>query len=305
MNKNMRTIIMTFLIGTIGFVTGCGPRVEVGPAEVGKIKTANGIEEQIYTPSSFRLPFNLFVKNQLITVETSHFAVKEPLEIFMPKDKLVMRFDIRGTLSISPKDSGLVFDNITPDSEDEGGRILGVSSKKVYDTYGMQIIRTKARAVVAKYDIYEVLDNMDIISQEISDACAKEFSNTPLRIQRLSLANVKPPDVIIEAQVKAKEREVAIQEAEADKLVKLKEAEAAKEVALKQQEVDLIEAETQVLVEKKLAESVSDAFIVQRALKSLDKLVESDETTVIYLPLEAMTNPAMLIGSMSESQIKR
>ena len=287
-------------IALITLTAGCGARVEVPPAHVGKIKTANCIEEKLHTPSSFRLPFSMMVRNQLLIVETSHFAVEEPLEIFMPKDKLVMTFDIRGTLSIAPDDANSIFENIT--AQDQDLTVMTIPSKKVYDIYGTQVIRTKARAIVTQYGIYDVLENMDEISLEILNACREELSGTPLRIQRLALSNVKPPSIIVVAQEKAKEREVAIQQAEADKLVDIKEAEAALEVALKQQEVDLVEAETQVLVEKKLSESVSGAFVTQRALKALDKLAAS-ENTIIFLPFEAMTNPAMMIGAFQKSDL--
>jgi regulator of protease activity HflC (stomatin/prohibitin superfamily) len=299
MNKIMKKMIPLLLISAVAFmVSGCGTRVEVPPAHVGKIKTANGIEKDLQTPSSFRLPFSLMVKNQLIIVETSHFAAEEPMKIFMPKDKLLMTFDVRGTFSISPQDSGSIFDNITANNID--GTIMRIASDKVYAIYGKQVIRTKARAVVTKYGIYEVLDNMDAISLEIADACKEALKDTPLKIQRLGLADITPPEVIVKAQESAKEREVAIQEAEAQKMVDLKKAEAAKEVALKQQEVDLIEAETQVLVEKKLSESVSEAFVTQRALKALDKLVASDNTK-FFLPFDAMTNPAIMIGAMNKA----
>lgn len=111
----------------------------------------------------------------------------------------------------------------------------------------------------------------------------------------LGLANVKPPDVIIKAQEAAAERTIAIEQAEADKLVSLKKAEAALEVARKQQEVELIEAETQVLVDKKLAEGVSDAWLRQRGLSVLEKLAAGDNK-IIFLPTEALNNPGIMLG---------
>ena len=88
-------------------------------------------------------------------------------------------------------------------------------------------------------------------------------------------------------------------QAEMVRLLALKQAEAALEVAVKQQQVDLKEAETQVLVNKKLAEGVNDAFVTQRALRSLQALAEN-ENTVFFLPMEALKNPAMLLGAMGE-----
>jgi hypothetical protein len=116
------------------------------------------------------------------------------------------------------------------------------------------------------------------------------------------MANVQPPKVVLISQEAKKKREIEIDQAEADKLVKLKEAEAALEVARRQQEVDLLEAETQVLVDKKLAEGVTEAFIWQRALKALDKLAERDN--MIILPMEALRNPSILIGVTEEAMKK-
>ena len=110
----------------------------------------------------------------------------------------------------------------------------------------------------------------------------------------MGLSNIIPPDVVVIAQEQAKKREIEIQKAEADRVVQIKEAETAFAVAKKQQEVDLLEAETQVLVDKKLSEGVTEAFVVQRAMKALDKLVEKNN--VIFLPHEALTNPAIMMG---------
>ena len=286
------------------FFTGCGIRVEVPTAHVGKIKTANGLSKDMKAPSSFRLPLGWFrAKPELIIVETSHFAKEENMELFMPKDKLKLNFDIRGTFSVSKSNANDVFENLVATQSDEN-RVLEISAAKVYDVYGKQVIRTKARSVLSKYTIKEILDNMDGISLEIKNACQAELDSAPLDIIRIGLANVKLPSVIVDAEENAKKREVAIQQAEANKQVSLKESEAALEVALKQQEIDLLEAETQVLVDKKLAEGVSEAFITQRSLKALEKLSTSNNKTIILLPYEAMKNPALLLGAMQEVNAK-
>ncbi len=288
-----------FNLALAALLTGCGARVEVPPAHVGKVKTSQGIEAKVYQPSSFRLPYSPMVKNQLILVETATTAQQEALEVFMPKDQLLLKFDVRGMYSISQENTDTIFTNITP--QDTGdSNILYVPNARVYETYGRQIIRTKARAVLSKHTIEYVLSNLDLVSNELYEACKVELDKTPLTVHRLGLADVRPPDIILRAQETAKEREVAIKQAEAEKQIKLANAEAAREVALKQQEVDLIEAETQVLVEKKLAESVSEAFVTQRSLKALDKLATSGNT-IVFLPMEAMTNPAIMIGATQEA----
>jgi F0F1-type ATP synthase epsilon subunit len=144
------------------------------------------------------------------------------------------------------------------------------------------------------------MENRDSISIELTAAVRAQLADTPIGVVQFGLADCQPPAVIVQAQENAKEREIAIQKAEANKQVALKEAEANYEVAIKQQQVDLKEAETQVLVERKLSEGVNKAFVAQRALRVLEKLADSDNK-VFFLPQETFSNPALILGAVQES----
>ena len=145
----------------------------------------------------------------------------------------------------------------------------------------------------------QVMENREEISAELSKKVRARLKSTPITTIRFGLADVQPPKVIVDAQEAAKKREIEIQKAQADKIIKLTEAEAALEVAIKQQDVDLKEAETQVLVNKKLAEGVTQAWVTQRSLKVLEKLQNGNH--VILMPTEAYSNPAMMVGIMNKA----
>lgn len=278
-------------------LVSCGKLVDVPPAHVGKVKLASGIQDELKYPSTFRLPPALTVRNELILVETSHFAIEENIKLFMPEDKLNLTFDVRGTLFISPDQSAEIFEKITARRSNENSRVSLISANDVYSIYGKQLVRSKVRTIMSEYSIEDVMNKRS----EINDQLAKEISGLftskkyPLGVIQFGLADIQYPPVIVQAQELAKEREVAIATAEAQKMVSLKEAEAALEVARKQQEIDLVEAETQVLVENKMSEAVSDAFVTQRSLKILDKMADNSSKTFI-LPMEAFQKPEMLIG---------
>lgn len=276
---------------------GCGSLVEVPPAHKGKVLTASGYQKGIKSPSTFRLPFEFSTRPKLVIAEVSDQGKEEVMEVFMPEDSLVLRFDIRGTFAVPNEEAKLdmIFDRLTAEPTKADSNIKRIDFDQVYNTYAMQVIRTRAREVITRHKIEFVLKNMDAVSKEMVDAIRVDLKNTPISISMLALANVKPPDVIMKAQEKAAEREIAIQQAEADKLVKLKEAEADLEVAKKTQQVELIQAETQVLVDKKLAEGVSEAWLRQRGLAVLEKLAAGDNK-IIFLPTEALSNPAVMIG---------
>ncbi len=292
----MRNTFIVLAASSLITSVGCGPKVQLPPAHVGKVLTSDGYQEGLRTPSSFRLPFEWVTDPKLVIAEVSDSAVTEEMQVFMPGDKLNLTFDVRGTFAIAsdpPERVEMIFDRVTAQStEDED--IKRISFDQVYEVYAQQAVRRRAREVVAGYDIEYVMANREHVSREIEEAVRKELQETPIECLQLGLADVQPPQVIVRAQEQRKEREVAIEKAEADKLVKLKELEATREAAMKQQEIDLIEAETQLLYDQKLAEGVSDKFVIQRALKALDKIAERDN--IIIVPMEALRNPAMMIG---------
>ncbi|MCB0336914.1 MAG: hypothetical protein KDD62_11440, partial [Bdellovibrionales bacterium] len=108
------------------------------------------------------------------------------------------------------------------------------------------------------------------------------------------LSSVQPPDLIVDAQVTRKQREVAIQEALASKIVRITEAEARLAVAQKQQMIDLLEADTQRQVGLKLTQGVNNAFIRQRTLGVLDMLSNSQDR-ITLIPKEALESPALMM----------
>lgn len=129
------------------------------------------------------------------------------------------------------------------------------------------------------------MNNRDTVAQELTTTIIDRLKGTPISVKRLGLANVQPPDVITEAREAAKKREIEIQQVE-----------AALEIAKKQQEVDLKEAETQVLVNKKLAQGVNGAFVTQRWLKVMENLSKNPEGKGIIMPSEAISNPSIMMG---------
>lgn len=299
MNKNM---IAVSSMAIIGMMSGCGHPVEVPPAYVGKLSTPAGLEQRNIPPSKFRLNGLCITCDNLILVEVSDMPMKEPLEVYMPRDELMLAVDIRGIVTVSPSEENveMIFSRV-PAQATQDSRVLLIPGEKIYKTYAQNIIRETCRSVLTQYTIAEIMENREKVSQELFKTVHKALESSPIAPLRIGLANVVPPEVIVKAREAAKEREIAVQQAEADKQVKLKEAEAALEVAKKQQQVDLKEAETQVMVNQKLAEGVNEAFIRQRWLRIMEKIASNTDGRVIILPYEAIQNPALVMGTYTEA----
>lgn len=293
MNKIMMTV---GAFGMLGFLSACGEVVEIPSGHVGKLSTESGLSEEVLAPSKFRLEGFCITCDNLILAEASDFPIKESMNLWMPKDRLNLSFDVRGTVSVSNNDSIMnrIFDRI-PAQPTGDERITLIPMSQIYNTYAQPIIRETARSVLSKYTISQVMDNRDAIGQELAQTVSERLASTPVSVSYFGLADIQLPEVVVQAEVARKEREVAIQRAEADKQVRLTEAEAALEVAVKQQEVDLKEAETQVLVNQRLAEGVNQAFVTQRMIKVLEQLANSDNK-VFVIPDEALQNPAIMMG---------
>jgi len=300
--KVTKSLFSTLFLLVVGlFLSGCGQTVEVPPAHIGKLSTGSGLQEGIIQPSKIRLDAEIGKYQSLILAEASDHSFKESMLTFMPKDKLNLTVEVRGTLAVSPNEANIekVFARLAP-SKTDNSRVSRIDMDDIYKVYGEPLIREVSRTVVTKYTIDEVMQNRDAISAELEKVLSASLKDTPLTLRRVGLADIQPPTVIIDAQETAKKREIEIQKAEAEKQIKLHEAEAALEVAIKQQQVDLKEAETQVLVEKKLAEGVNQAFIAQRGLKILEAMATSPNK-VFFMPQEALANPTLVLGSMNNA----
>ena len=297
-----RVLLGVLLAALLLGVGGCGELVEVPPAHVGKVLTKAGYQQGLKSPSRFRLPYDFMNPPKLVLAEVSDHGIKESMKVFMPSDKLNLTFDVRGTFAISADEKKIehIFDRLVPEHGGPHDTVRRIGFKQVYVTYAQQVVRKRSREVVAAYTIQQVLESREAISEKLLVALREDLSDTPISVTVFGLAEVQPPTVIINAQEAAKKREIEIQQAEADKLVKLTEAEAALAVAKKQQEVDLTEAETQVLVNKKLAEGVTEAFVTQRALKVLEAMAQSNNK-VFVIPNEALANPAVLLGVSNQA----
>lgn len=299
----MKKVYVTLvLIFSLGFLSACGDYVEIPPAHVGKLSTASGLSEGIIQPGQEWLSSFCWVCDKLIILEAGDFPIEEPLEVFMPSgnDRLNLKVDIRGVITIGtdPTNLNRVFSKIpaVPVSD----RVSSIPMTKIYNTYGRQVLRSIARDVIREHSINEVLSNSALISNKVEKAVRDELKSTPMSLNRLGLADIQPPPVVVAAEETRKKREVDILKAEADKQIKLKEAEARLAVAVKEQEVDLKEAETTVLVNKKLSEGMNKAIITRKALDILMELAKSDNK-VFFMPHEAMSNPVMILGAMNET----
>lgn len=280
------------VLSVLFVLVGCGSRVEVPPANVGKILTKNGYAPETVPPSKFRLPACWAYCDRLVLLEASDNSLREMLTVFMPKDKLNITVDIRGTFSIptQPKTIDSIYDRVVAaPSEDSDVSIITASS--VYTTYGQQAVRGVVRSEITKYTISEVMAQREVIGQNIHAAIAAKLkeTNTPISISRFELANVQPPAVIVAAQESAKEREIDIQKAEAEAQIELVKAERALEIAKKDR---LVEREKALAIAEQneiAAKSITPQLLAYRKLETAERIYTAlaKSSNVVIVPADS------------------
>ena len=131
---------------------GCIPTpVEVPPAHVGKISGGGGLSKELFTPGKVNLTNMCIACPKMILVEASDWPATEAMDIYMPKDSLVLHVEVRGTFAINPAQADQVFSRVPPapvaqlraqlgDEIDED-RVSLITMETVYDTYAKQVIQ--------------------------------------------------------------------------------------------------------------------------------------------------------------------
>ena len=275
--RSITLILVTLLLA------GCNPffgeKVEVPPAHIGKVLTKDGYKVDDVYPSRFRLDLCVTYCDSLILLEMADRSKTETFKLFMPKDQLNMKFDVRMTVAVNPKKIDEIYEKIAPHK----GKII---FETLYSTYARPIIRDQVRQIMAEYSINEVASNRERISNELYEKVSKSLEDSSLTIKRFGLADVQFPDVITKAKEAAAERREQIEREKAQFEIQKVQLERALEEAKMTREIEKERAEATREVNNILAKSVTDKFLSYRSLEVLEKIAESKNK--VFVPMEAL-----------------
>ncbi len=250
-------------------------------------------------PGKSRLDTCIFpgsICDDVFLVENTDFAAKESIDFITPIEQLRFSVDVRGTFRLrnGGDDATIsqVVSRVAPIYDERYGLRI-ISMQRIYDIYATNVIREVVRAELSKYSIADSLKNREAIGNNLFVAVAKALEKTPIEVIQFGLAKADPPQTVIEANELRASREIEIERAKAERDIAVAQAEGKRLVALKQQEIDLINAETQVLTQKKLADGYSVAWAMTKYLEFLQTAASNPST--VYLPMASLEQlPAQL-----------
>lgn len=284
-------------------LTACGERVEVPPAHFGIILHTAGYEGDFIPPSRFRLTVCWIGQQcpQIVLISTQDQAITESMDVFLTNSDLqIDDIEVNMRLSVSQDSKTLkaILSRVSPRETEEGYKLI--TFDEIYRIYAKERIRATVRQAVAEKRLEWLLANREVYSNEVFTRTAKalEAINSPISVMQLSFAKLNPPESMRLAFLKAKEREIALQQAEADKLVSIKKAEAALEVAEKTAAVRLVQAQAFADEAAKMAEAITPEWLQMRRLEVMEAMALNK--SAVFFPAE------MGVGTAVElQQLKR
>ena len=249
------------------FIAACGSRVEVPPAHVGKIMTKDGYQDNLIPTSKFRLPACWAYCDRLVILDVSDKAFAEPLEIFIPKDKLKLSVQVRTTLSINPTKTAELFNSISPVEQDSNLSII--DSKKIYQTYAQQIVLAEVREYLSEYSIGEISSSVEMINSDLRNKLTKAISErTPFNVRYVGITNIQYPSIITDAQENAAERREQIQQEEAQLQISKVKLERELQEARLNRQIEKERSETEAEGQRILSQSVDPGVLQLRKLEN-------------------------------------
>ena len=284
----IRKIFAALVIGMSMILTGCGQKVEIPSATVGKVLTKDGYKPGFIEPSKFRLDPCFAYCDEIVILNVSDQAIQEPMRLFMPKDKLNMDFTLQATLSVSENSYDDLYARITPENEN-GVRYIPIS--KVYQTYAQQIILAEAREFLSQYSINDIASNLEAVNSALSKKLTESINKkTPFRVRYVGLSNLKYPDIIVQAQENAAQRTEQIRQEEAQLELSKVSLERTLQEQRMQRAIDVEKAEAEAQVNKILADSMTDRYVQYRQLQALEEMAKSENK--VFIPSKMLDNVA-------------
>lgn len=278
----MNKLLSLFFIVAAVALSGCGERVEVPPAHLGKIITKDGYQEGLIPVSKFRLSPCLAYCDNLVILDASDVATPETMVIFMPEDKLEMTVTVQTNLAVNPPKAEALFNSIQAVSYDkyheylkDEDRVSLISWDDVYDTYAKQLILTAVREYLTQYKISEVTSSLVKINADLRERLYKVLhERSPFLVRDAGITNIRYPEIITKAQENAAERREKIQQEEAQlQISKVALERELQETRLRRQ-IELEKAQIEARSQQIQREVVDDKVLRLRELENARLWVE-------------------------------
>lgn len=266
----MKKLFASFGVVLMLVLSGCGVKVEVPPAHVGKIMTKDGYQDNLIPTSRIRLDSCWAYCDRIVLLDVSDSAFSKPMEIFIPKDKLNLAISVQATLSINPKKTQEIFNAIAPSKDEKDDDNISVIDKNaVYRTYAEQIIAVESREYLSQFSISEISSSIEQINSELSAKISKQLlERTPFTVRYVGITNVKYPSIITDAQENAAKRREQIQQEQAQLEISKVQLERELQEARLSRQISTEKAQTEAESQRIQAQTIDPRVLELRKIEN-------------------------------------
>lgn len=247
-------------------MVGCGEKVEIPPGFVGKIMTKDGYQEGLIPTSKLRLDKCWSYCDRMVVLDGTDKSYVEPMEIFIPGDKLNIKVDLRATLSVDPLKTEALFNKLPQQAISDQYSVINADA--IYNTYGRQVLQAEVRAYLTQFTISEIASNNERINSEIQVLLQKVMgAKTPFTVRYAGLTNIKFPQIITDAQENSAKRREMIQQEEAQLEVSKVSLERELQEAKLQRQIEKEKAETEAVKQRTIADTITPQYLKMKELE--------------------------------------
>jgi len=143
-----------------------------------------------------------------------------------------------------------------------------VYTSEVYETYGKMVVLNTARDVISQYTVDDVNKNYERITVELYQALVPKLKNLPIDISDVTIGNIQYPKIVTAAIEKAKQRQMLIQQEQAQVQIEVTKAKGREQVALAEYKVKMLQAKQIRDFNKMIASGLTPSLI---ELKKIEK----------------------------------
>ena len=269
------SLLVLMALAAIMIFTGCGQ--DIPPGYVGMVKTRDGLTGILEPPGYV----TCWGRDKMVLIENAEKTYTETMDILCADD-LNFSFDLK--IRCRPKTTNgedmksilnRMGSNITWNGD------TGVLQNiHFYNTYLQPVARASARAVVRQHETTAINKNSEAILGQISETImSKQGDETPLEVTMIESSNYDYPDVITEAVMKKRQKEIQIQEEEASQAIKMLQEKNEQDIALldadnrqklaeKMKIVRAAEAEAEAVYNDLLTKSLTEEYLRLREIEA-------------------------------------
>lgn len=266
----------------------------IPPANVGKILTTSGYNEDVLPPGKY----TLWGRDRMITLDTSTNVYTESVTVKM-KDKLELTADVkfRARIGGGAQSINAMFNDV------QAGEDSHIGFTELCVVYGQMVVRNVAREVLSPYNVDDVHLNYSRLSEELGAALVTALEGTPIEVSDVAIGNIDYPSVVTEAINIAEQRRLQIEAEQAQAEIDQVKRTNDQILAELEYEVEMTRARTIRDANNTISEGLTPPILELRRIEAITAMTENK--SAVFLPFESMGTAGASVKMFGSTPVPR